>query len=189
MSRVPVRATSVLLRLQLTTHSFVVTKPVTFFERNRKNSVPGTLFCETRFTSVDVGGGLLENRRGFISQVPEPWATRQACRFWSCPGLPLSHSGGVGAARTAHDGYSPALRRERASTAPSSSALLWLNPSELHSSAGASPHTSKFRGVSPVSLSGVPLAPLRPHSSQAAAGLSCLCTSIPHPHGSWFRAR
>ena len=48
-----------LLRLQLTTHSFVVTKPVTFFERNRKNSVPGTLFCETRFTSVDVGGGLL----------------------------------------------------------------------------------------------------------------------------------
>lgn len=124
-----------------------------------------------------------------ISQVPEPWATRQACRFWSCPGLPLSHSGGVGAARTAHDGYSPALRRERASTAPSSSALLWLNPSELHSSAGASPHTSKFRGVGPVSLSGVPLAPLRPHSSQAAAGLSCLCTSILHPHGSWFRAR
>lgn len=118
------------------------------------------MFCETRFTSVDVGGGLVENHRGLISQVPEPWATRQACRFWSCLWLPLSHSGGVGAARTAHDGYGPALCKERASTAPPSSALLWLNPGELHSSAGASPHTSEFRGVSPVSLSGVPLAPL-----------------------------
>ncbi|XP_021553322.1 isoamyl acetate-hydrolyzing esterase 1 homolog isoform X1 [Neomonachus schauinslandi] len=93
----------------------------------------------------------------------------------------LGAGGGEEAARPAHDSCG-----ERASAAPPGSALLGLNPSELHSSAGASPHI-QIRGSRP----GVPLPSLwvrwlPPASPASALPFRVPCGDqplSPRPHG------